>query len=109
MASDPDPRFSFANERTFLAWNRTALALIGSGLVVAQFLDLGFKGGRLVVALPLMLLGAGVSVASLFRWRANEQAMRHDEPLPTSVLPSVVAIGVAALAVVAVILALLER
>ncbi|MBV9808904.1 MAG: DUF202 domain-containing protein, partial [Solirubrobacterales bacterium] len=36
--SDPDPRFTFANERTFLAWNRTALALIAAGLAAAQFL-----------------------------------------------------------------------
>ena len=35
---DPDPRFTFANERTFLAWNRTALALIAAGLAAAQFL-----------------------------------------------------------------------
>ena len=38
VGTDPDPRFTFANERTFLAWNRTALALIAGGLAAARFL-----------------------------------------------------------------------
>src|SRR3954462_10286719 len=33
----PDPRFTFANERTFLAWIRTSLALIAGGLGVDAF------------------------------------------------------------------------
>ena len=32
VGEDPDPRFTFANERTLLAWNRTALALIAAGV-----------------------------------------------------------------------------
>ena len=39
VGRDPDPRFTLANERTFLAWNRTALALIGGGLAAGQLLD----------------------------------------------------------------------
>jgi putative membrane protein len=35
---EPDVRFSFANERTFLAWNRTALALIATGIAATQLL-----------------------------------------------------------------------
>ena len=51
---EPDARFSYANERTFLAWNRTALALIGVGLAVANLLPpFNFAGGRRLLALPL--------------------------------------------------------
>ena len=35
---EPDPRFTFANERTFLAWSRTALALVVAGLGIVQLL-----------------------------------------------------------------------
>lgn len=36
--TEPDTRFTFANERTFLAWHRTALALVVAGLAIVQFL-----------------------------------------------------------------------
>jgi putative membrane protein len=104
--SEPDPRFTFANERTFLAWNRTSLALIGGGLAVARFLDIGGQGVRLVVALPLIILGVGTSLVSLRRWRGNERALRHDEPLPSSRLPSLLVIGVAVVGLAAVALAI---
>ncbi len=42
--AEPDPRFTFANERTYLAWSRTALALIVAGLAVAQFVKVGVNG-----------------------------------------------------------------
>ena len=63
---EPDVRFSFANERTFLAWNRTALSLIGVGLAVANLLPpFRIAGGRRMVALPLIALGVWI-VASIF-------------------------------------------
>ena len=62
--SAPDPRFTFANERTFLAWNRTALALIAAGLAAAQFLHFNLHGLRLIVAVPLIVLGAVLALAS---------------------------------------------
>jgi len=37
MQPEPDPRVFFAAERTFLAWIRTGLALMGFGFVVARF------------------------------------------------------------------------
>lgn len=36
VGHDPDYRFSLANERTFLAWLRTALALLGGGVALAS-------------------------------------------------------------------------
>src|SRR4051812_7434269 len=59
---DPDPRFTMANERTFLAWNRTALAFIAGGLAVEQLVHAG-RAGRLLVSIPLIVLGGAIGVA----------------------------------------------
>jgi putative membrane protein len=106
VGSEPDPRFSFANERTFLAWNRTALALVVAGLAVVQILPrFSVPGGRRIIGLPMIALGAIVAFTSYARWEANERAMRLGEPLPTSRMPQILAIGVGIGALIAVILA----
>ena len=79
VGQDPDPRFTFANERTFLAWNRTALALIGGGLAAGQLLDFDEEWVRLLVSLPPILLGGLLALTSYRRWEANERAMRLRE------------------------------
>ena len=105
---DPDVRFSYANERTFLAWNRTALALVTAGLAVTQLLPpFDVPGGRRMIGLPLIATGTLISVASFFQWRRNDQAMRAGRPLPRSVLPGLVAIVVAVSAGIALVLAAL--
>ena len=82
--SEPDARFSFANERTFLAWIRTALALVAAGVAVDAFdLALPDRAQRGLAAL-LVLLGLLCAVASWVRWAQAERAMRHQEPLPTA-------------------------
>ena len=100
-----DPRLHYANERTFLAWIRTSLALITAGLVVTQLLP-AFKvaGGRRIVGLPLIVLGIILAVQAYRQWAANEHAMRARRPLPRSWLPVVLAVGVALVAVAALIL-----
>jgi putative membrane protein len=101
---EPDPRFSFANERTFLAWNRTALALVGVGLAVANLLPpFNVPGGRRIIAIPLIGLGGLVSIMSLREWAANERAMRLARPLPGSRLPVLVAVVIALVAVAAAV------
>jgi putative membrane protein len=108
--SEPDVRFTFANERTFLAWNRTALALIATGVAATQLLpkfDLEF--GRRILGLPLIALGAVLAVTSFRYWKQNEVAMRHGEPLPRSPMPLVLSIGIGVVAVIAVILGAFEN
>ena len=105
----PDPRFTFANERTFLAWNRTALALIAGGLAAAQFLHFDLHALRLLIALPLITLGAVLSVASYRQWVAAERAMRLGDPPPYSVLPRVLVLGIAVIATFGAILAVVDR
>ena len=107
VGTDPDVRFSYANERTFLAWNRTALAMITAGLAVTQLLPpFDVPGGRRMIGMPLIAMGIVVSLASLAQWRRNEMAMRLGEPLPRSVLPRLVAIVVGLSAVIAFVLVL---
>jgi putative membrane protein len=107
VGTDPDPRFTYANERTFLAWNRTALALIAAGLAVVTLLpEFEFEHGRRVVGVPLIALGALLALTSYRRWYENEAAMRRGDPLPPSRLPFVLAIGIGIAAVLAAVVAL---
>jgi inner membrane protein YidH len=101
--------FTFANERTFLAWNRTALALIAAGLAAAQFLKFNLHGLRLIIAVPLIVLGAALAVASYLHWEDSERAMRLREPLHYSWMPQLLTGGIAVIAVFGAILAVVDR
>jgi putative membrane protein len=109
MGHDPDYRFSLANERTFLAWIRTALALNAGGLAVAGLLPQFAGLGRDLLAVALIGLGTVISVQSVIRWAKNEEAMRVDAPLPPSPLPAVLAIGVMLTTTVGLVFLLIER
>ncbi len=103
---EPDVRFTYANERTFLAWNRTALALIATGVAATQLLpEFHVSGGRRLLGLPLIALGALVACTSYVHWKANGRAMRRVQPLPRSPMPLVLSIGIGVVAVISVVLA----
>jgi putative membrane protein len=103
--AEPDVRFTYANERTFLAWNRTALALIATGVAATQLLPkLQVEWGRRVLGLPLIALGAVVAAESLRQWRANQRAMRRGDPLPRSRMPVILTIGIVVVGAIAVAL-----
>ena len=102
---EPDARFSYANERTFLAWIRTSLGLVTAGLAITQlFPAFSFAGGRRLMGLPLIVLGMVISIVSYRNWRANERAMAERRPLPRSWLTPVSASVVAAVAVTGLVL-----
>lgn len=102
VGHEPDVRFTLANERTFLAWIRTSLALVGVGLAIEKLVPA--FGGRTLLAIVLMLLGLALATTSYVRWARNELALRTDKPLPASRQPLLVAIGVTLVAILAVIL-----
>lgn len=84
--TEPDYRFTFANERTFLAWIRTALALLAAGVAV-DALDLPISTPfQEAVAAVLVILGLVCAALSWSRWAQAERAMRRGEPLPASTL-----------------------
>ncbi|MCQ9342925.1 DUF202 domain-containing protein [Corynebacterium sp. 153RC1] len=83
--SDPDPRFTLANERTFLAWIRTALALLAGGIAADAFAaPLAQEGVRQweILALVLPIFGFLVAASALIRWVRVERAMREGRSLP---------------------------
>ncbi len=108
---EPDARFTFANERTFLAWSRTSLALVVAGLAIVQLLPPfpGVPWGRHVIGTPLILLGAALAVISYLEWKTNQRALRRGEPLSRSRLPYFLAFTIAGIALVAAALALLSE
>ncbi|SMF22452.1 YidH family protein [Streptomyces sp. Amel2xC10] len=105
--STPDYRFSLANERTFLAWLRTALALIGGGFAVDQFLPDLRWGWRVGLALALLAAGVLCSLRAVNHWMRCERAMRRGEDLPASRFPALLSIVVAVVALAMVVVVLL--
>lgn len=85
--TDPDPRFTLANERTFLAWVRTALGIVAAALALEAFAgDLLPTSLRKVVAATLLISAALLVIAALYRWLRIEVAMRTGRSLPVPVI-----------------------
>ncbi|MFI0485249.1 YidH family protein [Actinomadura sp. 9N215] len=107
--TDPDPRFSLANERTFLAWIRTALALIAAGIGLALADDLVEAPLRQILAVGFAVAGALVAALAFRRWLRTERALRRAETLPPPALAPIMAYGLAAAAIVLLVAALASR
>jgi putative membrane protein len=102
---EPDYRFTLANERTFLAWMRTALGLLAGGVAVRQLIEpFDVSGGRTALALLAIGASAILAVGGFLRWRSVQRAMRRGEPLPAASLVPVLAAGLLVVAVVAFVL-----
>ncbi|SDU98759.1 putative membrane protein [Microlunatus sagamiharensis] len=104
VGSEPDPRFTFANERTFLAWIRTGLGFLAAGVAVAAVarIDQRLSLEVRLASLLLVACGLGCAVGAWLRWVGSERAMREGRALPSSPL-LLVLVGV--LVVVALIAA----
>lgn len=105
--TEPDPRFTLANERTFLAWIRTSLALLASGIAIEAFTsDLFLEPVRQGLAVMLLLLGMLLSGGAAVRWIRVERSMREKAPLPLPLIVPLLA-GAGALVAVAVVILIL--
>ncbi len=108
MAEDLDYRFSLANERTYLAWIRTALALVAAGLVAAKALNFDHEVVRWIVAIPPVSAGAALAVAAGRQERRYDAAMRAGRKLPEALWMRGIGAGLGLYAVVALVAIVLD-
>ena len=94
VGQEPDPRFTLANERTFLAWIRTALALIAGGVAIdAVALPLPVPV-RVATSVVLLVLGLALPALAWINWALTERALRLGRALPASIVTLPLALGV---------------
>jgi putative membrane protein len=103
---EPDPRFSLANERTFLAWVRTALAMFAGGVALHALEVPSTDWVRTVMVVALIGLGGLICVFALVRWARVERAMRLRQPLPSFTLGVVMTVALAVVAALLVVMLL---
>lgn len=104
VGQEPDYRFTLANERTFLAWIRTALALIAGGIAVVQFVpSFGIPGVRHGLSMALTAGGGLLAVLAVRRWQRVQAAMRRDEDLPPTRVPLMLGVAIFLITVAVVV------
>jgi inner membrane protein YidH len=107
---EPDYRFTLANERTFLAWLRTALALLAGAVGIVQLVpEFGFDGARRLLGAILAALGTAVAVGAVIRWRTVQTAMRRGGDLPPTRMPALLGGALTVLSVAVLVLLLAGR
>lgn len=101
------PSDHLANERTFLAWIRTSIALMGFGFVIVKFalfiqqisLALGEKstlhsrGYSAVIGVVMVALGAIMATFSYLRYRSIEKRLNNNVFYPSRWLTTLVTLS----------------
>jgi|1186.fasta_scaffold05371_2 putative membrane protein len=102
-----DPRFSLANERTFLAWIRTALGLLAAAAGLLALHVPWPERAVHAVALLLTVVGGFSAVLGWDRWRRVQRALERGTELPSPranvVLPAAVLVVAVTIAVLTVL------
>lgn len=105
---EPDYRFTLANERTFLAWIRTALALLAGAVAVVQFApEFSIPDGGKILAALLAVVGIACVAGAALRWNRSQRAMRRDGPLPSTFMPWFLAAAVSIIGLLVLVLTLI--
>jgi putative membrane protein len=89
--TEPDVRFSLANERTLLAYQRTAIGLVAAAVAVVHFLD--DEALALALSVVLLVSGAVAAVGGYRRYQAADRAIRDGQPLPPGRTPLLISLG----------------
>ncbi|GAF48788.1 YidH family protein [Rhodococcus wratislaviensis] len=103
VEDEPDYRFTLANERTYLAWIRTALGLLAGGVAVGQLASSLSDGAQCAISVVCFGLASVLAVGAYLHWRSVQLAIRRSLPLPDSVLVPVLTVGVGVIAALAVV------
>ncbi|MFP7365228.1 DUF202 domain-containing protein [Corynebacterium callunae] len=104
---EPDPRFTLANERTFLAWTRTSLAFLAGGIAFEAFQLNGLPDTvHTAIAVFIIAIGMIIAAGAAVRWVNVERAMRNKRPLPVPAIVPVLSLAalLASLAVMVLII-----
>ncbi|GAB3080401.1 YidH family protein [Corynebacterium aquatimens] len=92
---EPDPRFTLANERTFLAWTRTSLAFLAGGIALEAFALPGLDPDvRRLVAVMIIAVGMAIAGGASVRWVRTERALRNGRPLPAPAIAPILGLGI---------------
>ena len=109
VGEEPDPRFSLANERTSLAWMRTALALVGGGVAIVSLSSLqSLPRWSALLGAAACAGGGALAVRAVAGWARVERALRMRQPLPAPRALATLAGGVVVFAALALVLSLVE-
>jgi putative membrane protein len=101
VGDEPDPRFTLANERTLLAWLRTALALVVAGVAIVALAELISPAWLVDVTASLAFAGGALTATlGYVQWQRVERALRCHEPLPAGVGAVVVLATIIGLALI---------
>lgn len=109
QGEEPDPRFSLANERTALAWMRTALALVVAGVAVISILSLDTLPRWTALIGAASCAGGGLLAwRAVAGWARVERALRMKAALPSPGALVTLAGGVIVLAALMLMLSVVE-
>lgn len=102
---DPDARFLLANERTLLAWIRTALAVLAGGFALIQISNDSIT--QSVIGTAVVILGAFMTIVGYIRFKTADIAIRKGELPPSGIEPFIQTGGIVLIALALVITHLL--
>jgi len=109
VGDEPDPRFSLANERTALAWMRTALALVAGGVAIVSLASIStLPSWTALLGAAACIGGAALALRAVAAWASVERALRLRHPLPAPRALVALAAGIVVLGGLTLVLALVE-
>lgn len=93
---EPDARFLLANERTLLAWVRTALAVLAGGFALIQLAN--DSRTQSVIGIAVVILGTFMTIVGYIRFKIADKAIRRGGLPPSGIEPFIQTGGIVVIA-----------